>query len=144
MAKTYRPYVPEQDLLLPPSLRDWLPEGHLAYFVNDLVDQANTPALFLSGKGDIARDFTPSSMEPTIPGTVALKLVPRRSEPEYEFLVVALDPATFQIRALTTRDHQGGESTLTFSNMKENRNLSDKDFVFSVPRGVTVVADAAR
>lgn len=26
MAKTYRPYVPEQDLLLPPSLRDWLPE----------------------------------------------------------------------------------------------------------------------
>jgi transposase len=39
MAKTYRPYVPEQDLLLPPSLRDWLPENHLAYFVSDLVDQ---------------------------------------------------------------------------------------------------------
>lgn len=28
MAKTYRPYLPEQDLLLPPSLRDWLPEDH--------------------------------------------------------------------------------------------------------------------
>ena len=112
--------------------------------VSDVVEQANTPALFLSGKGDIARDFTPSSMEPTIPGTVALKLVPRRSEPEYEFLVVALDPATLQIRALVTRDHQGGESTLTFSNMKENRNPSDKDFMFSVPRGVTVVADTAR
>jgi hypothetical protein len=27
MAKTYRPYLPEQDLLLPPSLRDWLPEA---------------------------------------------------------------------------------------------------------------------
>ena len=39
MAKTYRPYVPEQDLLLPPSLRDWLPEGHLAFFVSDLIDQ---------------------------------------------------------------------------------------------------------
>ncbi len=38
MAKTYRPYVPEQDFLLPPSLRDWLPEGHLAQFVSDLVD----------------------------------------------------------------------------------------------------------
>jgi hypothetical protein len=34
-----RPYVPEQDLLLPPSLRDWLPDDHLAYFVSDLVDQ---------------------------------------------------------------------------------------------------------
>src|SRR5262245_15197301 len=39
MAKTYRPYVPEQDLLLPPSLREWLPEDHLAFFVSDLVDQ---------------------------------------------------------------------------------------------------------
>ena len=39
MAKTYRPYAPEQDLLLPPSLRDWLPEGHLAFFVSDLIDQ---------------------------------------------------------------------------------------------------------
>jgi transposase len=38
MRKTYRPYLPEQELLLPPSLRDWLPEGHLAYFVSDLID----------------------------------------------------------------------------------------------------------
>jgi len=39
MSKRYRPYQPEQDLLLPPSLRDWLSENHLAYFVSDLVDQ---------------------------------------------------------------------------------------------------------
>jgi transposase len=45
MAKTYRPYVPEQDLLLPPSLRDWLPDGHLAYFVSDLVDQLDLSAI---------------------------------------------------------------------------------------------------
>src|SRR6185295_12794590 len=45
MAKTYRPYVPEQDLLLPPSLRDWLPAGHLAYFVSDLVDELDLSAI---------------------------------------------------------------------------------------------------
>src|ERR1039458_10143413 len=45
MAKTYRPYVPEQDLLLPPSLRDWLPEKHLAYFVSDLIDQLDLRAI---------------------------------------------------------------------------------------------------
>ena len=39
MAKVYRPYFPEQDFLLPPSLREWLPEEHLAYFVSDLIDQ---------------------------------------------------------------------------------------------------------
>jgi transposase len=45
MAKTYRPYVPEQDLLLPPSLRDWLPEAHLVYFVSDLVEQLDLSAI---------------------------------------------------------------------------------------------------
>jgi transposase len=39
MAKVYRPYFPEQDFLLPPSLREWLPQGHLAYFVSDIIDQ---------------------------------------------------------------------------------------------------------
>ena len=45
MAKTYRCYLPEQDLLLPPSLCDWLPENHLAYFVSDLIDQADLGAI---------------------------------------------------------------------------------------------------
>ena len=45
MAKTYRPYLPEQDFLLPPSPRDWLPEGHLAYFVSDLIDQLDLSAI---------------------------------------------------------------------------------------------------
>src|SRR6266705_1091475 len=39
MAKTYKTYLPEQNLLLPPSLRDWLPEDHLVYCVSDVVDE---------------------------------------------------------------------------------------------------------
>ncbi len=38
MCKTYRPYHPDEEFLLPPSLREWLPEDHLAYFVSDVVD----------------------------------------------------------------------------------------------------------
>src|ERR1700680_504187 len=45
MAKAYRVYLPEQDLLLPPSLRDWLPENHLAHFVSDVVDQLDLSAI---------------------------------------------------------------------------------------------------
>jgi outer membrane lipoprotein carrier protein len=110
----------------------------------DVAAQATTPDLFLSGRGDIARDFTASYVDTPVQGTVALKLVPRRNEPEYEYLVVALDPGTLQIRGLMSRDHQGGESTFTFSNIRENRGLSDRDFVFRVPSGVKVVTDAAR
>ena len=39
------PHVPEQDLLLPPSLREWLPEDHLAFFVSDLIDQLDRSAI---------------------------------------------------------------------------------------------------
>jgi transposase len=45
MAKAYPAYLPEQDLLLPPSLRDWLPENHLAHFVSDVVDQLDLGAI---------------------------------------------------------------------------------------------------
>jgi outer membrane lipoprotein carrier protein len=110
----------------------------------DAADQATTPDLFLSGRGDIARDFTPTYVNSPVAGAIGLKLVPRKSEPEYEYLIVALDPAKLQIRGLMTRDHQGGESTFTFTNMKENRGLSDKLFEFQRPRGVTVVTDSGR
>ena len=39
MSKTYLPYDPDQQLLLPQALQEWLPEDHLAYFVSDVVDQ---------------------------------------------------------------------------------------------------------
>jgi transposase len=45
MAKAYRAYLPEQELLLPPSLRDWLPENHLAHFVSDVVDHLDLSAI---------------------------------------------------------------------------------------------------
>lgn len=45
MAKGYRTYLPEQELLLPPSLREWLPENHLVYFVSEVVDQLDLSAI---------------------------------------------------------------------------------------------------
>ena len=39
MSKSYRPYDPDQQLLLPAALREWLPDDHLAYFISDVVDQ---------------------------------------------------------------------------------------------------------
>jgi len=140
-------------MYLKPERKEFVSDGSKMYVyiaedkqvtVRDTADLPTTPDLFLSGRGDIGRDFTSSYVESPVAGTTGLKLVPRKSEPEYEYLVLALDPATLQIRGLTSRDHQGGESTFTFANMRENRGLSDKDFVFSPPRGVTVVTDSAR
>ena len=45
MAKTFRPYEPDQLLLLPPSLADWIPEDHLVRFVSDIVDALDLTAI---------------------------------------------------------------------------------------------------
>ena len=45
MAKTFRPYEPDQMLLMPPSLADWVPEDHLARFVRDVVDTLDLTAI---------------------------------------------------------------------------------------------------
>jgi outer membrane lipoprotein carrier protein len=138
-----------------PEKKEFVADGRKVYsyipqdrqvIVSDVPpdNQATTPALFLAGKGDISRDFTAAYVDGATPGTLALKLTPRRNEPEYEYFVVNVDPATLQIRALTTRDRQGGESTLTFSNLKENRGISDKEFAFRIPRGVDVITDGTR
>jgi transposase len=53
MSRTFKPYVPEQSLLLPPSLHDWLPEGHVAHFVGDVVDTLDLSRVFESyAQGD--------------------------------------------------------------------------------------------
>ena len=45
MPKGYRPYYPDQDFLLPPSLREWVAEDHLVYFVSDVVEQLDLSAI---------------------------------------------------------------------------------------------------
>jgi transposase len=45
MSKTYRPWNPDQDWLLPPSPRDWLPEGDLVYFMLDVVKSLDLSAI---------------------------------------------------------------------------------------------------
>jgi outer membrane lipoprotein carrier protein len=101
-------------------------------------DQATTSMQFLAGRGDITRDFTAAGAEPPVAGTIGLKLTPRNSEPDFEHLVVGLDPKTLQIRALTTRDRLGADNTIVFRNMRENTGVPDSTFAFTPPKGVRV------
>lgn len=45
MSKVFRPYDPDQSFLMPVSMREWLPGGHLAYFISDLVDHLDLSAI---------------------------------------------------------------------------------------------------
>ena len=50
--KPFKPYVPHQDYLLPPSPKDWLPPDHLAHFIDEVVDQLDLSAIFRAYEGE--------------------------------------------------------------------------------------------
>src|SRR2546428_752594 len=64
MAISYRPYEPQQEMLLPASLQDWLSKGHLAYFISDTVDALDLKAFYARYAGGGARNqpFHPAMM----------------------------------------------------------------------------------
>ena len=110
-------------------------------------DAASTPALFLAGQGHLTRDFWPSLVEAPAglaAGSLALKLVPKQAQRDYESLILVVDPATLDLRGLMTTDAQGGTSTLAFTHLRQNVGLADKEFTFRIPRGVDVITDGSR
>jgi outer membrane lipoprotein carrier protein len=108
-------------------------------------DQATTAVLFLVGRGNLTRDFTVSyaSADET-PDTWALRLDPRQKQRDYDWLVIAVDRQTLQIRSLTAAEQQGGRSSFAFTNYRENAGVDDKAFEFKIPRGVDVITANGR
>ena len=64
MPTRFRAYQPDQILLLPPKLKDWVPEGHLAHQVSDVVDKLDLSAFYAPYEGDGRRNapYSPAMM----------------------------------------------------------------------------------
>ena len=96
MATTFRPYQPEQILMLPPDLREWLPEGHLAHHVSDLVDEVDLGAFYAPYEGDGRRNspYDPRMMVKVLiyayaTGTFSSRRMARRLEEDVAFRMLA-------------------------------------------------------
>jgi len=110
-------------------------------------EDAPTPTLFLAGKGNLTRDFTPSLVDAPAgmpAGSRALKLVPKAKQRDYDWLTLVVDRGSLALRGLVTVDAQGGTSSFSFTNLKENVGVADKEFTFTIPRGVDVVTASSR
>ena len=108
-------------------------------------DQITTPTMFLAGKGNLVRDFSATIVDPppgAPAGTRALKLVPKSPAREYDCVMLEVAPQSLELRGLVTTDGQGGQSSFSVPNLKENVGQADKEFPFRMPRGVDVVTDS--
>jgi transposase len=99
MTKTFRPYSLDQQLLLPPDLRGWLPEGDLALFVSDVVDELDLSAIYAayeSGEGRGQPPYHPAMMVKLLLygyciGTTSSRKIERATYRDVAFRVLAGD-----------------------------------------------------
>ena len=93
---SFRPYEPDQQLLLPPSLRDWLPPDHLAWFISETVDQLDLSEILDGdrdgGQGNLA--YHPAIMlkiliDAYAAGVFSSRRIARQIEENIAFRVLA-------------------------------------------------------
>jgi len=96
MPTTFRPCAPDQSLLFPPSPRDWLPEGHLAFFIADTVAALNLASFYAAYEGDGRRNspFDPQMMVTVLlyayaTGTFSSRRIARKLEEDVAYRVLA-------------------------------------------------------
>jgi outer membrane lipoprotein carrier protein len=122
----------------------------------DVVNRtdANDPLTFLTGLGNLSRDFNIGWAEPNrdADGNWVLEMTPRRPSPLIARLLIVVDRrAVREFTANGTVDHylpmlsstvydpNGNSTIIEFSDIRVNRGLSDSYFDFSIPAGVDVV-----
>ena len=96
MGTTFRPYHPDQILMLPPDLREWVSEGHLAHHVSDLVDAVDLSAFYAPYRGDGRRNspYDPRMMVKVLiyayaTGTFSSRKMAKRLEEDVAFRMLA-------------------------------------------------------
>ena len=96
MGTTFRPYQPDQMLLLPQDLREWVLEGHLAHHVSDLVDALDLSAFYAPYEGDGRRNspYDPRMMVKVLvygyaTGTFSSRKLARKLEEDIAFRMLA-------------------------------------------------------
>jgi transposase len=96
MPTTFRRCAPDQSLLFPPSPRDWLPEGHLAFFIADIVGALNLQPFYAPYEGDGRRNqpFDPRMMVTILlyayaTGTFSSRRIARKLEEDVAYRVLA-------------------------------------------------------
>ena len=96
MTASYLPYDPEQMYLLPPALQEWLPEGHLAHFISDTVNELDLSAFharYAKG-GPRNQPFHPTMMVKVLiygyaTGVFSSRKIARKLQEDVAFRVLA-------------------------------------------------------
>jgi outer membrane lipoprotein carrier protein len=101
---------------------------------------ADTPATLLSGKSLPAEKYNIKDVR-SEDGLNWVELTPKQADSNYQIITLAFDES--ELRQMIMRDSFDQRTRLTFSQVRENRQLADTAFQFTPPEGVDVVGESA-
>ncbi len=108
----------------------------------DMSDPSQYPILYLSGRGNLRRDFEVEVIEwgtPLARGNVQLELRPRRRGASFERLILEVDPVRATIARLINFDNLRNTVDWQFHDVQYDAALDDDLFEFEIPEGANVV-----
>ena len=152
MPHHFRPYQPDQPLLLPPDLRDWLPEDHLVYTVSELVDELDLAAFYApytqQGSGNLP--YAPAMMVKILvygyaTGVLSSRRLAQKLEEDVAFRVLAAGHRP-QHRTLCEfrRRHRADFGAVRVAVVQLARKLGLVSLATLVPDGTKVRAHASQ
>ncbi len=97
------------------------------------------PLRLLSGAGRLSQDFEVRWAEAAGEEPVRLDLTPRQRQGGVEKITLGLNPNDFLIRSIVLQEEGGNRTVFTFSNLRVNRGIALKMFVFKAPQGVEMI-----
>jgi outer membrane lipoprotein carrier protein len=108
---------------------------------------SRTPVSFLAGDCNLGREFDVSRVEHAGTrgsGTAILDLKPKRAEGGIARVLLEVSLTQFTIEKTTLFDAYGNTTVVAFSGLTLNGGVSDAQFSFTPPAGVTVVTPPAK
>ncbi len=135
--------APHAQLIVSDGTRLWLYDPDLEQVTVRALDQslAGTPAMLLSGGGDLRDAFTVERVEQGGEGTFWVQLVPKRGDTD--FRRVRLGFRGDMLRFMELEDKLNQTTVLEFVGLKRNPVTDASQFAFKPPAGADVIGDAS-
>ncbi len=105
--------------------------------------QMPTALAFLTGKGDLAKEFNLELFDAgdKFKGGYILKATPKVATNLYNFVMFYVDGQTYHVRRVLIVDAQDNRNRFDFAKPKVNEKVDDSRFKWSPPAGVSVVTN---
>ena len=116
------------------------PQENQAFRREITSSQLPVALTFMNGEGQLNDAFT-ATVKLDTPTSIVLILTPKKNEGDYQKIELECDPKTFAVRSSLVVDPVGNTNHIEFLEMQLNRDLPDRGFQFTPPKGVRIITD---